>query len=334
MKVVITGVGGFLGSHLAETYLARGWQVTGIDNFIGGYKDNVPNGVELIETDLLDLESLKDPFANADLVIHAACTAYEGLSVFSPSLIVANTVQATTNALTAAIQNNVKKFIYLSSMARYGDKNGEMFTEVMTPNPQDPYGIAKYASELLVKNLCETHGLDWVILVPHNIIGPRQKYDDPYRNVASIFINRMLQGKQPIIYGEGKSMRCFSFIQDVLNPLMIACESPDAVSQVINIGPDEEHITIYELALKIAEILEFELDPIFMPGRPQEVLIALCSSDKARNLLGYKTETDLTSGLKQLVEYIKARGIKPFSYHLPLEIVSEKTPKTWSQRLM
>jgi UDP-glucose 4-epimerase len=334
MKVVITGVGGFLGSHLAETYLAKGWQVTGIDNFIGGYKDNVPNGVELIETDLLDLESLKDPFANADLVIHAACTAYEGLSVFSPSLIVANTVQATTNALTAAIQNNVKKFIYLSSMARYGDKNGEMFTEVMTPNPQDPYGIAKYASELLVKNLCETHGLDWVILVPHNIIGPRQKYDDPYRNVASIFINRMLQGKQPIIYGEGKSMRCFSFIQDVLNPLMIACESPDAVSQVINIGPDEEHITIYELALKIAEILEFELDPIFMPGRPQEVLIALCSSDKARNLLGYKTETDLTSGLKQLVEYIKARGIKPFSYHLPLEIVSEKTPKTWSQRLM
>ena len=334
MKVVITGVGGFLGSHLAETYLARGWQVTGIDNFIGGYKDNVPNGVELIETDLLDLESLKDPFANADLVIHAACTAYEGLSVFSPSLIVANTVQSTTNALTAAIQNNVKKFIYLSSMARYGDKNGEMFTEVMTPNPQDPYGIAKYASELLVKNLCETHGLDWVILVPHNIIGPRQKYDDPYRNVASIFINRMLQGKQPIIYGEGKSMRCFSFIQDVLNPLMIACESPDAVSQVINIGPDEEHITIYELALKIAEILEFELDPIFMPGRPQEVLIALCSSDKARNLLGYKTETDLTSGLKQLVEYIKARGIKPFSYHLPLEIVSEKTPKTWSQRLM
>jgi UDP-glucose 4-epimerase len=334
VKVVITGVGGFLGSHLAETYLAKGWQVTGIDNFIGGYKDNVPNGVELIETDLLDLESLKDPFANADLVIHAACTAYEGLSVFSPSLIVANTVQATTNALTAAIQNNVKKFIYLSSMARYGDKNGEMFTEVMTPNPQDPYGIAKYASELLVKNLCETHGLDWVILVPHNIIGPRQKYDDPYRNVASIFINRMLQGKQPIIYGEGKSMRCFSFIQDVLNPLMIACESPDAVSQVINIGPDEEHITIYELALKIAEILEFELDPIFMPGRPQEVLIALCSSDKARNLLGYKTETDLTSGLKQLVEYIKARGIKPFSYHLPLEIVSEKTPKTWSQRLM
>jgi UDP-glucose 4-epimerase len=129
-------------------------------------------------------------------------------------------------------------------------------------------------------------------------------------------------------------MRCFSFIQDVINPLMIACESPDAVGQIINIGPDEEHITIYDLAIKIAEILEFDLDPIFMPGRPQEVLIALCSSDKARNILGYKTGTDLTEGLKQLVEYIKTRGVKPFEYHLPLEIVSDKTPKTWSQRLM
>ena len=334
MKVVITGVGGFLGSHLADTFIKAGWKVTGIDNFLGGYKDNVSDQVDLFELDLLNLEALKEPFANADLVIHAACTAYEGLSVFSPSLVVANTVQATTNALTAAIQSNVKKFVYLSSMARYGDKKGELYTEDMTPNPQDPYGIAKYASELLVKNLCETHGLDWVILVPHNIIGPRQKYDDPYRNVASIFINRMLQGKQPIIYGEGKSQRCFSFIQDVINPLMIACESPDAVGQIINVGPDEEHITIYELALKIAEILEFELDPIFMPGRPQEVLIALCSSNKARALLDYKTETDLTSGLKQLVEYIKGRGVKPFEYHLPLEIVSDKTPKTWSQRLM
>jgi UDP-glucose 4-epimerase len=334
MKVVITGVGGFLGSHLADSFIAAGWQVTGIDNFLGGYKDNVPDQVDLFEVDLLDLELLKEPFANADLVIHTACTAYEGLSVFSPSLIVSNTIQATTNALTASIQNNVKKFVYLSSMARYGDKKGELFTEDMTPNPQDPYGIAKYGSELLVKNLCETHGVDWVILVPHNIIGPRQKYDDPYRNVASIFINRMLQGKQPIVYGKGESLRCFSFIQDVINPLMVACESPAAVGQIINIGPDEEHISIYDLAVKVAEILEFDLDPIFMPGRPQEVLIALCSSDKARELLGYKTGTDLSDGLKQLVEYIKGRGVKPFDYHLPLEIVSDKTPKTWSQRLM
>jgi UDP-glucose 4-epimerase len=334
MKVVITGVGGFLGSHLADSFLARGHNVVGIDNFLGGYKDNVPVGVDLYEVDLLNLNDLREPFQGADLVIHTACTAYEGLSVFSPSLIVANTVQSTTNALTASIQANVKKFVYLSSMARYGDRDGQLFTEDMEPKPQDPYGIAKYSSELLVKNLCDTHGLDWVILVPHNIIGPRQKYDDPYRNVASIFINRMLSGKQPIIYSDGKSKRCFSFIQDVIDPLMVACESPEAVGQIINIGPDEEHIEIRMLARTIARLLDFKIEPIHMLGRPQEVKIALCSSDKARRLLNYETKTPLEQGLQELINYIKQRGFKDFNYHLPIEILSDKTPTTWSQRLM
>lgn len=105
----------------------------------------------------------------------------------------------------------------MSSMARYGSQETP-FTEDMTPMPQDPYGIAKYASEMLVRNVCYTHGMDFVILVPHNIIGPRQKYDDPFRNVVSIMINRALQGKQPIIYGDGNQMRCFSFISDLINP--------------------------------------------------------------------------------------------------------------------
>jgi hypothetical protein len=127
----------------------------------------------------------------------------EGLSVFSPSLIVANTAQITTNALTASIRAGVKKFIYMSSMARYGDHDGVQFQEDFETRPQDPYGIAKVAAEALVKNLSEVHGMEWVILVPHNIVGARQKFDDPYRNVASIFTNRMLTGLNPIIYGDG-----------------------------------------------------------------------------------------------------------------------------------
>jgi len=331
--VVVTGVAGFLGSHVADAYLAKGWQVRGIDNLLGGSLDNVSAGVEFYELDLDDLDAIAPVFVGADLVIHAACTAYEGLSVFSPALVVRNTVQISVNAMTASIQAGVSKFVYMSSMARYGDNLGHFFDESLTPKPQDPYGIAKLSAEKLLSNLAEVHNVDLVILVPHNIVGARQKFDDPFRNVASIMTNRMLQGKQPIIYGDGSQQRCFSFIADVIAPILVACESDEAVGQVINIGPDESPITILSLAERLAEIIGFDLQPIFMPGRPQEVPVALCSSDKARQLLGYKTTVTLDQGLTDLVDWIRPR-VKEFEYHLPIEIDSDLTPKTWTQRLI
>lgn len=334
MKVLITGVAGFMGSHLADEFLKRGYEVYGIDNLIGGYEDNVPAGVTWWNADLGDFDAVSPMFEGIDLVVHTACTAYEGLSVFSPALVTRNTSHIATVAVSASIKAGVKKFVHMSSMARYGTQDVVPFTEDMTPKPQDPYGIAKYATELLIKNLCETHGMDYVILVPHNIIGPRQKYDDPFRNVASIMINRMLQGKQPIIYGDGSQMRCFSFMQDVIDPLMVACETDVANGKVVNIGPDESFVTINQLAEVIASILQIDLDPIYMPGRPQEVKHANCSADLARKLLGYETKTTLAQGLIQLVDYIMMRGPKEFEYHLPLEFVTDKTPRTWVDRLM
>jgi UDP-glucose 4-epimerase len=331
--VVITGVAGFLGSHLADAYLAKGWQVRGIDNLLGGSLDNVPDGVEFHNLDLDDLEAISPVFVGADLVIHAACTAYEGLSVFSPALVVRNTVQISVNAMTASIRAKVPKFVYMSSMARYGDNLGDVFDESLEPKPQDPYGIAKLSAEKLLQNLAEVHDVDLVILVPHNIVGARQKFDDPFRNVASIMTNRMLQGKQPIIYGDGSQQRCFSFIQDVIAPIMTACDSDEAVGEVINVGPDESPITILNLAERLAAVIGFDLNPTFMPGRPQEVPIALCSSDKARQLLGYKTTVSLDQGLHDLVDWIRPR-VKDFEYHLPIEIDSDLTPKTWTQRLI
>lgn len=334
-NVTITGVAGFLGSHLADKFLAEGYHVVGIDSLIGGYESNVPEGVEFYNLDLVhDFAELPWIMGDSELVIHAACTAYEGLSVFSPSLVVANTTQATVNVLSASAQIGVKKFVYLSSMARYGDHGEKLFTEDMETRPQDPYGIAKVASENLVKNICDTQGIEWVILVPHNIIGPRQKFDDPFRNVASIMTNRMLRGEQPIIYGDGSQQRCFSFVQDVVNPLFVATQSQDALGQVINVGPDEEPVTINELAETLADILGFKLEPIYMKGRPQEVKIALCASDKARDTLGYQTGTNLREGLEELVDYIKAHGPREFDYHLPIEIVNDQTPDTWKKKLI
>lgn len=333
-RVLITGVAGFMGSHLADEFLLRGHEVIGIDNLIGGYQDNVPAGVDFRQLDLGDFDAVKESFEGVDLVVHTACTAYEGLSVFSPALVTRNTSHITTVALSASVRAKVKKFVHMSSMARYGTQEEIPFRESMQPKPQDPYGIAKYASELLIRNICETHGMQYVILVPHNIIGPRQKYDDPYRNVASIMINRMLQGKQPIIYGTGKQMRCFSFMDDVINPLMKVCESDVVDGMIVNIGPDEEFLSIEELAFKIGEILDFPTKPIFLPGRPQEVFHANCSADLARTLLGYKTTTSLDQGLKTLAGWIQEKGTREFVYHLPLEFITDKTPKTWTEKIM
>ena len=332
--VLITGVAGFLGSHLADEFLDKGDRVIGIDNLIGGYFENVPVGVEFHVMDLNDLDRVAPLFANVDLVIHSACTAYEGLSVFSPSLVVRNTTQITVNVMSAAIASGVKRMVHMSSMARYGTQDTVPFIESMTPKPQDPYGIAKYSAEQLVENLASIHGIEYVILVPHNIIGPRQKFDDPYRNVASIMTNRMLHGKQPIIYGNGEQKRCFSFIQDVIRPILTACDSKVAVGRVINIGPDEEFVSINQLAVEIARILSFDLSPIYMPGRPQEVFHANCSANLAREILDYKTSVSLDEGLRELVSWIESQPLREFSYHLPLELVTERTPKTWVDRLI
>lgn len=329
----ITGVAGFLGSHLAEALLKDGHRVIGCDNLIGGYIDNVPSGVEFHAIDCRDRSHLVNIMKDVEIVYHCACTAYEGLSVFSPSLITDNTYGITISVLSASIANKVKRFVYCSSMARYGTQDTLPFLESMIPKPQDPYGIAKYAAELSIKNLCEVHGMKYVIAVPHNIIGPRQKYDDPFRNVASIMINLMLQGRQPIIYGDGEQKRCFSFVKDVVDPLIKMGYQENVVGEIINVGPDEEYITINELAKIIAELLDFDLKPIYMPGRPQEVKLASCSAEKARKLLDYKTSITLREGLLDMINYIKNREAKPFKYHLELEIVSDKTPRTWKDRL-
>lgn len=332
-KVFITGVAGFLGSHLADAFLERGYHVAGVDNFIGGYEDNVPKDVELYRSDLLNLDGLAAKMKNFELVYHTACTAYEGLSVFSPSLVVANTCQIAVNAGTAAIQAGVGRFIHCSSMARYGTQDIVPFVETMTCKPQDPYGIAKYAGELLLQNLSLVHGLPLVIAIPHNIVGPRQKYDDPFRNVASIMINLMLQGRQPVIYGDGTQVRCFSDIRDDVDCLVEFAESPSALGEIFNIGPDENPIQVLQLAEEIARLLDFKLDPIFVARRPQDVRYASCSANKIRKYFDYKTKFTLEDSLVSMIDYIRNRGVRPFEYHLPLEIISEKTPKTWTNRM-
>ena len=218
-KILVTGVAGFLGSHLAEKLVEMNHIVKGVDNMSGGYKDNIPKNVEFFSFDCCDLGKMKEVMKDVHVVYHCAATAHEGLSVFSPYHITKNNLLASVSVFTAAVSNKVKRIIFCSSMARYGNQQTP-FTEDMKPKPVDPYAISKVAAENVLVNLCELNNIEWIVAVPHNIIGPRQKYDDPFRNVVSIMINRMLQNKAPIIYGDGEQKRCFSYIDDCLSCLI------------------------------------------------------------------------------------------------------------------
>ena len=330
-KILVTGVAGFLGSHLSHQLSELGHKVVGIDNMIGGYEDNIPKNVEFHNIDCCDFEKIKEVMNGVQIVYHCAATAHEGLSVFSPFEITKNNYLASVSIFSAAVNEKVKRIIFCSSMARYGSQKYP-FTEEMTPKPVDPYAISKVAAEQVLINLCELNKIEWVIAVPHNIIGPKQKYDDPFRNVVSIMINRMLQGKAPIIYGDGKQTRCFSYIDDCLSCMIPMLDKKNLNKQIINIGPDEEFVTINKVAELCANITGVNLPPIYKKDRPQEVKHATCSANKARELLNYKTKVSLKEGIQKTFEYIKKRGVKPFEYHINLEIDNELTPDTWKNK--
>lgn len=333
MKIWVTGIAGFLGSHLAERLAKDGHEVWGNDSLICGSEDNISTFVNI---DCCNYDAMKEVLGawKPDVVIHCAATAHEGFSPYSPHFICKNVYEASVSTFSAAIAAGVKRIVFLSTMARYG-KQEPPFTEETPPAPCDPYGIAKVAAEETLKNLCDFHGVKWVIACPHNIIGTRQKYDDPMRNVVSIFINRMLQGKTPVIYGDGTQTRCFSPIGDVL-PTLIKMVHGEADGQIVNVGPDSEEntITINDLANRIGNLTGTNAAPDYYPERGCDAKHAHCSADKARKMLGFEQKYSLDDCFREMVEDVKRKGVKPFDYFIPIEIVTDKTPKTWLNKLL
>lgn len=352
MKIWITGIGGFLGSHLAQECIKRGDIVWGNDNLICGERVNVPVGATFRGFACQDRERLLDELVQnkIDVIVHCAATAHEGLSSFSPHFITENIFGASLSVFSAAIEAKIQRIVNMSSMSRYG--GGEEreyqfskdaisfgfnaalpFIETALPMPVDPYGCAKVAAEECLRILCKTHNIAWIIAVPHSIIGTRQRYTDPFRNVASIMINRCLRGDPPIIYGDGNQKRCFSPVADCL-PSLLKMIDGAADGEIVNIGPDRGEITINELARKIIKFTSYHGKPKYFDERPNEVKLAYCSSEKARTLLGYEEVQSLDECLMDMVDYVKRKGPKGFDWSFPLEIVTDKMPLTWRHRMM
>lgn len=344
-RAYVTGVAGFLGSHLADALLAQGDEVWGCDDLSTGDPANVGPRVRWQKRSIEDLTATD--LAGIDTCYHVAAAAYEGASNFIPRFISRNIYAGSAAVFSAAIAAGVRRIVFTSSMARYGNNpsvaaadlidlsSTRAFSEDMLPRPVDPYGIAKEAVERLLVNLCETHGIEWAIAVPHNIYGPRQRYVDPLRNVAAIFANLLLQHRQPFVYGDGHQVRCFSYVDDVVPSLVRLGYDPVGAGLVVNVGPDSGAVSILELGRLIGNLVGFPFDPVFLPPRPREVRHAVCSSQRARDVLGFESRTPLVEGLTRLVGWVRERGPRPFEYHLKLnEIESALMPRTWYTRAM
>ena len=331
MNIFITGIAGFLGANLADYYINKGYKVSGCDNLVGGDLDNVSKEVIFHKADCEDIAKMREIIKGSDVVIHAAAYAHEGLSNVSPNIICSNIVAGSTAVFSAAISNKVKRIVFCSSMARYGNIK-QPFKEDDNPNPVDPYGISKLAAEKILINLCDTYGVEYNIAVPHNIIGIKQKYDDPFRNVASIMINLMLQGRQPIIYGDGEQKRSFSDVEDCIYCIDKLATDKDIKGETVNIGPDDNFITVNELFSKLSNQLKFNKGAVNYNDRINEVKLANCSAEKAKKIMNYKKSVPLDESLSRMINYIKKNGAKKFKYNYELEIINEKTPKTWTEK--
>ena len=333
MNIFITGIAGFLGSHLANHYIKKGYSVSGNDTLTGGYKDNIPKKAKFHEVPCEDNKKMKSLLSGVDVVIHTAAYAHEGLSVFSPHTITSNIISGSVSVFSAAISAKVKRIVHCSSMARYGEIKVP-FKEDDIPIPVDPYGIAKLASEKILINLSEVHGIEYNVAIPHNIIGPNQRYDDPFRNVASIMINLMLQNRRPIIYGDGEQKRSFSDVRDCITCIDALATDQKVKNQIVNIGPgDENYITVNNLFEIISNKLNFNQKPKYYPDRPNEVKHSSCSAEKAEQLLGYKTKYSVSDSLDTIIDYIKKRGVREFQYTYDIEILNDKTPETWKNKI-
>lgn len=331
MKVLMTGGAGFMGSWLVDELLERGHDVVNIDDLSGGFKRNINEECKFYEMDLRNTEKVKEIVKeeNIDLIYHLAAYAAEGQSVFSPIEINDINITPMNNLLVAAVNNNVEKFVFTSSMAVYGDQETP-FNEDLPRKPQDPYACGKSYCERMLEIFSRIYDLDYTIIRPHNVYGPRQNIADPYRNVLGIWINRIMKDKEPYIYGDGKQTRAFSYIEDVTPAIANSGFYNKANGEIINVG-SSERVSINEVCDLVLDVMDSDLEPIYEEERPGEVKHAFCTTEKSKKLLDYRTGHTLRKGLKKMVKWAKDVGSQEPSYKIPLEI-TKKSPRVWREK--
>lgn len=327
MKALVTGAAGFIGSHVAKWLVEDGWQVVALDDLSGGYLDNVPPQAKWVQGSVTDYALMQNLFAaeKFDYVYHLAAYAAEGLSHFIRRFNYDNNLIGSINLINQSILHQVKCFVFTSSIAVYGVNQLPM-TEDLTPQPEDPYGISKYAVELDLRAAHEQFGLDYIIFRPHNVYGEHQNIGDKYRNVIGIFMNQILSGKPLTIFGDGEQTRAFSYIDDVAPVIARAVTNPRAYGQVFNVGGDQPY-TINELARVVSRALGVSLNVKYLAAR-NEVKHAYARHDKVRTFFDVTPAVTLEEGVARMAAWVKQAGSRATRDFAAIEI-PRGLPQGW-----
>lgn len=325
---LVTGAAGFIGSHVAAQLVEMGHRVIALDDLSGGYEDNVPSGATFLRGSILDHALIDSIFSEYqfDYVYHLAAYAAEGLSHFIKRFNYTNNVIGSVNLINAAVNHEVKCFVFTSSIAVYGAGQTPM-KEELTPCPEDPYGIAKFAIEQELRVSHEMFGLNHVIFRPHNVYGERQNIGDRYRNVVGIFMNQLLSGEPMTIFGDGEQQRAFTHVRDVAPLIAESVDVEAARNQVFNVGADVP-FTVNELSKVIAEAMEMEFKVRHLPLR-NEVKSAFSDHSKSERVFGRRSVTSLEEGVRSMAQWVKANGARTSGVFKGIEIM-RNLPPSWA----
>ena len=327
-RSLVTGGAGFMGSHVARECAALGHDVVVLDDLSGGFIENVPEQAEFVEGDVSDAEAIADVFRRFDFdyVYHLAAYAAEGLSHFIRNFNYSNNILGSVNLINGAVNANVKCFVFTSSIAVYGEGQLPM-DEGMTPRPEDPYGIAKYAVEMDLMAAHKMFGLDHIIFRPHNVYGEGQNLTDRYRNVIGIFMNQIMRGEAMTVFGDGEQTRAFSYIGDIAPVIARSVEVKQALNKVFNIGADTPY-SVNALAKTVADAFGVDAVIDHLPQR-KEVVNAYSSHDRIRETFGELPATDLKDGIARMAEWAREMGPRSPSTFGSIEVM-KNLPPSWA----
>ena len=328
--VLVTGGAGFIGSHVARHCLDMGYEVIVLDDLSGGFEDHIPEGAVFVKGSVYDEALVEDLFNQYRFtyVYHLAAYAAEGLSHFIRRFNYNNNLVGSINLINESVKHKVKCFVFTSSIAVYGAGQLPM-TEATVPQPEDPYGVSKYAVELDLKAAHEMFGLNYVIFRPHNVYGENQNIGDKYRNVIGIFMNQIMQGKQLTIFGDGTQTRAFSYIDDVAIPIARSASQPQSYNEIFNIGADKPY-SVNELAQVVSKEFGVEADIKYLSAR-NEVLHAYSDHAKAHKIFGEGSGLSLQQGISRMAAWAKKVGARASQEFDNIEI-TEKLPDGWQVR--
>ncbi|HSL21267.1 MAG TPA: SDR family oxidoreductase [Vicinamibacterales bacterium] len=305
---LVTGGAGFIGSHLAEALVRRGDRVRVVDNLVTGKRANLAHlggAVEFLEADLADLDVARRAVDGCEVVLHQAAIPSVPRSVQDPIASNRANVDATLNVLVAARDAGVRRVVYAGSSSAYGNTPTLPKREDMPTSPLSPYALQKLVGEQYMQLFTALYGLQTVTIRYFNVFGPRQDPSSPYSGVISLFVSALVEGRRPTIYGDGEHTRDFTYVANIVDGVLRACEASQASGEVINVATGGR-ISLNQLFAAIRDLTGAAVEPIYADPRPGDVKDSQADINKARTVLGYSPIVPFEEGLRRTLEWYQS----------------------------